>query len=155
MLVKIDLILEMVAYFVGIFAAMFGVFTYAKDCKRNARRETLTAYNELQRETFDRINKWLPSEIKEVCKNKKSEEFKELSGYLANIERFCVGINVGIYDFDTFYEISHGYFDNEKGILMPRILPILEVKLEVSDEDYFSNIHNVWKKMNNRSNKRK
>ena len=52
------------------------------------------------------------------------------------------------YDYDTFYALAHGYFDSERGILMPRILPIIAKKSENSDIDYFSNLHEVWKKMN-------
>ena len=100
---------------------------------------------------MSKINKWLPSEIKKATENKISEDYKELSGYLAEIERFCVGINEGIYDFDTFYRLSHGYFDSNKGLLKPRLMPLLEVKLSNAKEDYFENLHRVWEKMDKRS----
>lgn len=117
---------------------------------RTKKQATIDAYEILQKESFDRINAFLPSEIKTICENKQSSEYKELSGYLAGIERFCVGLNEDIYDYDTFYKIAHGYFDGEKGMLRNRLLPLLESKLECADEDYFENIHEVWKKMNER-----
>ena len=145
---------EITASVVGVGAGVFGVVTYFKDRKRNTKKDTLDAYSTLQKETFNKINPWLPSEIKSVTEDATSESFKELSGYLADIERFCVGINEGIYDFDTFYLLAHGYFDSEKGLLKPRLIPIIEKKLEISDKNYFSNIHEVWRKMDERSLKR-
>jgi hypothetical protein len=132
-------------------AFVFGVYTYYRDSRRKAKQDTLEAYCELQKETLSKINKWLPSEIKKATENKISEDYKELSGYLAEIERFCVGINEGIYDFDTFYRLSRGYFDSNKGLLKPRLMPLLEVKLSNAKEDYFENLHRVWEKMDKRS----
>lgn len=108
------------------------------------------AYERLQAETLSKINHWMPSEIKKVSQDRKSDAYKELSGYLAEIERFCLGINEGIYDFDTFYKLAHGYFDSDKRLLKPRLLPLLEVKLENASEDYFKNPHDVWKRMERR-----
>ncbi len=125
----------------------FAGFTYFRDSKRKAKQDTLEAYSRLQRETLSEINKWLPSEIKKATEDKTSDAYKELSGYLAEIERFCCGINEGIYDFDTFYHLSHGYFDSDKGLLKPRLMPLLEVKLANARDDYFGNIHRVWERM--------
>ena len=50
-------------------------------------------------------------------------------------------------DFNTFYQVAHGYFDGARGTLYNRIIPILEAKTLNAHEDYFSNIHWVWKKM--------
>ena len=138
---------EVVAALGGIVIGTFGVYTYYNDKKRTAQRDTLEAYTELQMNTFNKLNTWLPSEIKEAAEDKTSDGFKELGGYLADIERFCVGINEGIYDFDTFYKISHGYFDNDRGGLITKLVPIIEVKNNYADQDYFSNIHKVWNDM--------
>lgn len=142
---------EIIAAFVGVVVAIFGVITYFNDRKRARKKDTLEAYNVLQKETFSKINVWLPADIKKATEDKKSDDYKELSECLADIERFCVGINEGIYDFDTFYEISHGYFDSEKGILKPRLIPLIESKSIGSDVDYFKNIHTVWKKMDDKT----
>ena len=147
MLGNIESFANIVAAVLGVCAAFFGVYTYFKDRKRGRKKDTLDAYDVLQRETFNKINTWFPSEIKEVIEDKKSDEYKELSGYLADIDRFCVGINEGIYDFDTFYELAHGYFDDERGVLKPRLLPLIDRKIGRSEENYFHNIHEVWKKM--------
>ena len=126
---------------------VFGAYTYYRDSKRKTKQDTLEAYTDLQRSTLSKINLWMPSEIKEATEDKKSDGYKELSSYLAEIERFCVGINEGIYDFDTFYKLSHGYFDSEIGLLKPRLLPLLEAKSDNAKEDYFANLHKVWERM--------
>lgn len=139
--------LDEIAVVISVVVFIFGVYTYHRDAKRKAKQDTLEAYERLQAGALSKINLWLPSEIRKATEDKKSNGYKELSGYLAEIERFCVGINEGIYDFDTFYKLSHGYFDSDKGMLKPRLLPLLETKLENAKEDYFENLHKVWERM--------
>ena len=74
-----------------------------------------------------------------------------LSGDLAEINRFCIGINEKTYDFDIFYKIAHGYFDSDRGTLKPRLLPLFEAKLAYAKEDYFSDLHHVWARMDRKS----
>ena len=133
-----------IATAVGVF---FAAFSYYFDNRRTRKQLTISAYNQLQETTLNKINLLLPSEIKDIVQDKTSEEYKELGTYLANIENFCLGINEKIYDFDIFFKLSHGYFDSERGILMPRLLPIIESKSVNSSEDYFQNLHIVWKRM--------
>lgn len=120
------------------------------DLRRNQQMATLEAYDILPRDAFDVLNKWSPKEIKEVCKNRQSDVYKDLSVALARIEHFCVGINYKVYDIDIFYEMSHGYFD-EGGALYRRMMPLLESKLSMAKEDYFVNIHKVLAEMKRKS----
>jgi hypothetical protein len=106
----------------GVFTAYTFLWTRARDCKQ----ATLEAYNRLQAEVFDNLNAYKPSEIRDICFNTQSEEYKIISGYLARIEHFCVGLNYGIYDKKTFYALAHGYFDKDP--LRKRIEPIIEKK---------------------------
>ena len=138
---------EQITLLITAASVVFGAYTYYRDSKRKTKQDTLEAYTDLQRSTLSKINLWMPSEIKEATEDKKSDGYKELSAYLAEIERFCVGINEGIYDFDTFYKLSHGYFDSEIGLLKPRLLPLLEAKSDNAKEDYFANLHKVWERM--------
>ena len=141
------------AAYASVVAVAFGVWNYFRDSKRKAKLDTLEAYRILQKDVLSKINSWLPSEIEEMMHDKKSEEYKELSGILAQIEAFCLGINERIYDFETFYKLAHGYFDSDRGILKPRLLPIIKSKLDYAKEDYFRNIHMVWEKMEKKSKK--
>lgn len=151
-------ILQTVAECISAVAAVLAVFFAWKTLRqmgkdqsdglnREKQQATLDAFNVMQDQVFDEINKYSVSQIKEIAEDSSSPEFKILGGYLARIEHFCVGLNRGIYDMETFYDLCHGYFDSEKGILMPRILPIIQKKKVSKDEDYFENLHKVWKMM--------
>ena len=131
-------------------AFLFGIYQYRKEKKRENKMATIEAYTDLQRDVFSVLNKWRPSDIRETVLDNKSSAYKDLSNYLARIECFCAGINHGIYDFDAFYDVAHGYFD-KGGSLYRRLFPILEKKLDSAREDYFQNIHKVWKRMDERS----
>lgn len=133
-----------------VIAVVIAAYQLRTDLTRNRRMATLEAYDILQRDAFDILNKWNPKEIKEACKNRQSDAYKDLSVALARIEHFCVGINHNVYDIDIFYEISHGYFD-EGGALYRRMMPILESKLSAAKEDYFKNIHKVLAEMKAKS----
>ena len=115
--------------------------------ERQKKQATIDAYNKLQEQVLDKINEYKPAEIRKIAKDKQSEEYGVIGRYLARIEHFCVGLTNGIYDYETFYALAHGYFDSEQGLLMPRLLPMIEKKSEDSDVDYFENLHKVWKEM--------
>lgn len=110
---------------------------------------TLEAYNRLQAEVFDPLNSYTPMEISDICEDTKSVEYKVLSGYLARIEHFCIGVNEKIYDKGVFYKMAHGYFDGH--ILYQRIEPILMSKKNA--EQYYSNTYSVLEQMNKKSTK--
>lgn len=143
----------------------------AKAWERQKKRDTLDAYNELQKEVFDRLNEYKYGEIVDICEDKNTSEYYVISGYLASIERYCAGIVNEIYDFDTFYSIAHGYFDSkskpivkdeylnerevladaEGGTLYKKLVAIISSKSSNAKEDYFQNIHKVWECMEERS----
>ena len=121
-----EMILSVMAIILSFFSGIFAVYTFFWTSKRDRKQATLEAYNRLQTEVFDYLNTYTPSEVCDICEDVKSSEYKEISGYLARIEHFCVGINKKIYDEDTFYALAHGYFDGVA--LRKRIEPIIESK---------------------------
>lgn len=146
-----EIIISAIALAVSFFAAIFSIFTHISTVKRDRKQATLDAYNLLQEQVFDKIVLIPPSEMKEIAKNSRSEKYKEVSGYLARIEHFCVGVNMKIYDFNTFYELAHGFFD---GRVKNRLEPMLESKQKSSD-DYYNNISKVLSQMKARSESKK
>lgn len=120
-------------------SVVYSVVTYKTTVLHDRKQATLDAYNRLQCEVFDRLNSLPPLEIEEICKDTKSEEYKELSGYIARIEHFCIGVNEKIYDKDVFYKLAHGYFDGP--ILLRRIIPILDSKKNANK--YYANIYDL------------
>lgn len=130
-------------------AIIFSVFTFFQNVVHDRKVNTLNAFNVLQEQCFDKLNLYSPSEIKEICKNRKSEKYKILSGYVARLEHFCVGVNNGIYDKKVVYDLAHGFLDGK--VIIERIAPIIEIKN--SDDDYFRNIHKVLDYMKNKKAK--
>lgn len=137
-----------------IFAAVsiiVSIVTYVKSINRDRKRETLEAYNRLQNEVFDKLNLYKPSKIVEISKNNLSEEYKEISGYIARIEHFCVGVNSRIYDKKVVYELAHGYLDGDQ--IGKRINPFIEKKNSNSKNNYYGNISKVIEWMNKETKK--
>ena len=124
--IHMETVLSIIAVAISVASCGFALFTFLWTAKRDRRQATLEAYNRLQTEVFDNLNAYRPDEIRTICADNKSADYKKISGYLARIEHFCVGINQGIYDKNTFYALSHGYFDGHQ--LRKRIEPLIETK---------------------------
>ena len=145
-------ILAIVAIVISVISGLFSAFTYIKTMERDRKQATLDAYNSLQEQVFDRLNQYAPAEIREIAKDNHSNKYKEVSGLVARIEHFCVGVNQKIYDFDTVYELAHGYFDGFS--LKARIEPILDKKQKNTVHDYYAYIHGVLAEMEQETKKR-
>lgn len=146
-----ETVLSIIASIFSACSVMFAVATFFLTKKRDCKQATLEAYNRLQSEVFDHLNTYKPSEIKEICTDNKSEEYKRISGYVARIEHFCVGLEKGIYDKHTFYALSHGYFDRDQ--LRKRIAPIIESKNSSKNrsEEFYKHIIHTFAWMDNKS----
>ena len=84
-----------------------------------------------------------------------SKAYKTISGYIARIELFSAGVNLGIYDRKTVYTLANGYLDDKA--IRSRIDPIIEKKHRHADKDYYENIHKVlaWMEKENEKQKKK
>ena len=133
--------LSILAIIISAFTFLFSFYTFRWTARRDRKQATLDAYNTLQNEAFDKLNPLMPSEIEEIMKHTTSKEYNEVSGYIARIEHFCVGVNQEIYDRKTVYELAHGYFDGKK--LRSRMEPVIDQKNQGADKDYYENIHKV------------
>ena len=123
----------------SLLAGGFSLFTYISGVRHDRKEATLNAFNTLQNEVFDKLNLLQPAEIAEIAKHNRSEEYKTVSGYIARIEHFAVGVKMKIYDRETVYKLAHGYLDGKQ--ITSRIEPIIGRKQANADEDYFENIH--------------
>ena len=94
-----------------------------------------------------------PANIREIAEDPRSVAYKTVGGYIARIEHFCTGVNLGIYDKKTVYSLAHGYLDGK--VIRSRIEPIIEKKHRHADKDYYENIHKVLDWMEKESEKQK
>ena len=138
--------ISLIALVISILSGAFSIFTFVWNAQRDRKQATLDAFNTLQREVFDKLNLYSPSEICEIIKNTRSDEYKNMSALIARLEHFCVGINTRIYDRRVVYKLAHGYLDSP--VILDRIGPVIDRKLKNADEDYYENIHKVieWMK---------
>lgn len=131
------------AFVLSLFSAFFSLYTFVWTKKRDRKQATLEAYNRLQEQVLDHLNLYMPKQVEEIAKNPRSEDYKQISAYIARIEHFCVGVNQKIYDRRVVYELAQGYLD---GTIKNRIQPIIEKKNR-SGHDYYANIHRFYEWM--------
>lgn len=154
-----DTILSITALVISVVSGAFALYTFIWTAQRDRKQATLDAYNQLQEQVFDHLSLWTSSEIKMIGENYSSAEYKQLSAYIARIEHFCVGVNQGIYDRKTMYELSHGYLDRA---IKVRIEPIITSKNAFGKVysknskkiDFYENIHKVYAWMEHETTKR-
>ena len=149
----ITLFLAIISTSISVFSIGFSMCTYFCAVVRERRQATLEAFNRLQEQVFDPLNLYMPKEIVEYAKHPTDKQYKIISGYIARIEHFCVGVMDKTYDRKTVYKLAHGYFDSH--MLWSRISPIMEAKNNDFDkEDYYENLHNTMKWMEKEKAKR-
>ncbi len=151
----VSLIISLISVGLALGSAVFSLITYIKNIRHDRRQATLEAFNRLQSEVFDPLNKIQPKELAELAQPPRSEDYKTVSGYLARLEHFCVGVQQSIYDKKTVYELAHGYLDGN--VIKRRIEPFLEQKNKhvENDEDYYANTRAVLRWMDKETAKRK
>ena len=142
------IITSVISAILAIASLVFSLYTYRKTLIHDRKQATLDAYNLLQEQAFDKLNLYTPAEIRSIVQHPTSEEYKIVSGYLARIEHFCVGVNNDIYDKETVYALAHGYMDSKT--LLNRIEPLIEKKNH-GQEDYYENIHAMLSWMKQKS----
>lgn len=86
-------IVEVLSLLFSLAAAAFSVFTYWSNIIHDRKQATLEAYNLLQEQALDQLYVYMPKQLKEIVKNRRSEEYKLLSSYVARVEHFAAGIN--------------------------------------------------------------
>ena len=148
---------------IGTFVAMLvAVAEFAVSIRRNRQdkhhakcKDTLDAYSKLQVEVFDPLTmNFTRAQIVEIAEHykKNADEYHLLGTYTARIEHFCVGVEKEIYDWETVYELSHGFFD---GKIRNWIEPLMDKKSSFADFDPFENTRKVYDKMDKENEKRK
>lgn len=91
-------IVDIITLAFSVIAAGFAAFTYRANVAHDRKIDTLDAYNRLQEQALDDLQMYMPAEVREIVKNKRSGEYKRLSSYVARIEHFAVGVEQEIYD---------------------------------------------------------
>lgn len=91
-------VIALSALLLSVFSMIGSAIVYISGLRRERRTATLNAFNVLQEQVLDHLNLYTRKRVEEISASPRSEEYKLLSGYLARLEHFAVGINTGIYD---------------------------------------------------------
>lgn len=150
---NMELFLSIVAIVISFLSIVVSVVIYYKGVSREQKQATLEAFNVLQEQVFDNVNQYTFAEIKAICENwqkaigdlrnkKKSNaeelsddekekreyyfnEYRKLSGYLARIEHFALGVNTGIYDAEVAERAATSYLVM---LYRSKLKPLIDVK---------------------------
>ena len=156
-----ELTISIIAVLVSGATFLFTVMVTYRGEQREKKQATLDALNILQEQVFDNLNTYTFAEVRNVAtqwqlsiqaKNKfindkqgtadefwnthheydsVIEEYRKLSGYLARIEHFALGVNTGIYDAKVTERAATTYFV----MLYKKMGPILAVKNNATPTD--------------------
>ena len=124
-------IIDVLSVIVAVAAFVISIVTYQKNVTHDRKADTLDAFNLLQEQALDKLNRYKPADVCEYAKHPRSEEYKELSALLARVEHFCVGVNDKIYDEKTVKRLAGIYFIK----LYDKLLPIIEKKRDIYTEE--------------------
>lgn len=102
---KIDLL----ALVVALFAFILSLVQFVRESSRQKKESTLDAYNELQKDVFDKLNKLNGP----ICAKRGTVKWDVCTDFLAKIERFSVGVNTGIYSIYVLNRLAGGFFIHE------------------------------------------
>lgn len=144
-------IVDIVSLAISIAAAVFAVFTFWSNVIHDRKKATLEAYNILQEQALDKLYVYPPAKIKEIIKDKRSEEYKQIGVYVARIEHFAVGVEQKLYDWKVVYELSHGFLD---GSIKSRIDIVINEKDKKFEGNFYRNIRVLYKRMDEETKRR-
>lgn len=111
---------DFVPIVISIIALVLTIFQYFGDYSRKRKQDTLEAYDDLQSEVFTTLN-CLRKQFPALISDRNFEKRSEITNCLAKIERFCVGVNLKIYDFKTLERCGGAYFVRQYLYLKPVI----------------------------------
>lgn len=160
-----ELMISIIAVIISFVTFLYTVLVEYRGEQREKKQATLEALNILQEQVFDRLNEYTFAEIREISdkwneslqeKNKflsakkgtatefwsshreydtAIEEYRILSGYLARIEHFALGVNTGIYDVKVTERAATAYLT----MLYKKLEPLILIKNKGKDSSSTEN----------------
>jgi len=159
-----ELIISILAIIISGVSVVVSVMIYCIGVQREKKQATLDAINVLQEQALDNINQYTNAEIAEICEkwhvivndrensllgseDKKNyiKKYRVLSGYLARIEHFALGVNTGIYDAKISERAATTYL---LMLYKGKLRPIIEEKNSVNPgTEYYAEFQTLIKKI--------
>lgn len=151
--------ISIVAMLISLISVVVSVAIYILGISRERKQATLDAFNILQEQVFDKLNQYTFAEIRQVCTDwqrilddkRKDDELSDeekkqidatvdtyriLSGLLARIEHFALGVNTGIYDAKIAERAATAYLVM---LYRGKLKPLIEVKhIKATEQEYYA-----------------
>ena len=162
------LAISIMAIVLSLASIVVSVVIYHKGVKREQKQATLDAINVLQVQVFDNLNQYRLSDIREIADawarlvgsrkgaeagrveltaedERLIDEYKVVSGYLARIEHFALGVNTGIYDVETAERAATSYLTM---LYRVKLKPIIQEKHSgPGDTEYYAEFRKLVQNM--------
>ncbi len=124
-------IISIISILLAFGSAIFSWRVHKQTVIHDKEQATLDAINILQVQVFDELYDYTNSQISEISKNNRSEEYKRITKLMARIEHFSVGVNSDIYSLDTTKRLAGKYFC----AIYDKLLPMIEKKRDTFKND--------------------
>lgn len=126
-------LVDLLAFAIAVAAFVLSAIQFINDNSRQKCESTLNAYNDLQDDVFTNLNVLLSEyETKKTSVASLTtgeKDWEDITGYLAKIERFSVGINSKIYSIKVLNRLGGGYFIRLYNELNPIIIKKREANI--------------------------
>lgn len=154
-----ELTISILAMIISGVSVAVSVIIYCIGVRREKKQATLDAINVLQEQVFDKLNQYTYAEITEICEkwhevisNKEIadkkyhiERYRVLSGFLARIEHFALGVNTGIYDAKISERAATMYLSM---LYHGKLRPLIEEKHSGSNgKEYYAEFRQLIEKI--------
>ncbi len=147
-----ELYISITAALISIVSFGFSVWIYYAGLRRQRKQATLDAFNILQGQVLDKLNTYTKTGVREIAKNPRAEEYKELSALLARCEHFAVGVNTKIYDVKIVRRLAEKYFVG----LYDKMEPLIQKKREINKTaKHYDEFEKLVKSVNRYQNKQR
>lgn len=168
-----ELIISIIAVIISFVTFLYTVLVEYRGEQREKKQSTLEALNLLQEQVFDKLNEYTFAEIKDISDkwNESAEEkrkfvtakkgtatefwnthheydntineYRVLSGYLARIEHFSLGVNTGIYD----VKVTERAATSDLTMLYKKLEPLILTKNNSNNSSYENKYHKEFGKL--------
>lgn len=114
------------------------------DATRIKKQATLDAINVLQNDVFDEMAYYSKEDVKSASVDTKCEGYKHFGALLARCEHFSVGVDSGIYDYETTKNLCGNFL----WPLYDKFIPLIEEKRMLSGgKELYSSFQNLAVKL--------
>ena len=140
-----ETVLSIIALVFSVISGLFTGFAFFFTWNRDKKQATFDAFNRLQDEVFDKINRLSKTQVKEIAGNPTNAEFTEYTKYLVRIEQFCIGVQSGIYAVSVTKKIASKYLAD----VFEKSRPIIEHKRKIyPNESQYEAFEKIVRKLN-------